>query len=54
MSFNVKIIAVFERQAKRLIKKFPSLKKELQTLISQLKESPDKGASKRQIEIERI
>lgn len=45
MSFNVKTIAVFECQAKRLIKKFPSLKKELQTLISQLKESPDKGAS---------
>lgn len=45
MSFNVRTITVFERQAKRLIKKFPSLKKELQTLISQLKEAPDKGTS---------
>lgn len=40
MSFNVKTISVFERQAKRLIKKFPSLKKEIQTLISELKEDP--------------
>jgi mRNA-degrading endonuclease RelE of RelBE toxin-antitoxin system len=45
MSFNVKTISVFERQAKRLIKKFPSLKKEIQTLISELKEDPIKGSS---------
>ena len=43
MSFNVKTISVFERQAKRLKKKFPSLKKELQKLISELKEEPTKG-----------
>lgn len=43
MSFNVKTIPVFERQAKRLIKKFPSLKKEIQSLISELKEEPTKG-----------
>ncbi|HNW52361.1 MAG TPA: type II toxin-antitoxin system RelE/ParE family toxin [Prolixibacteraceae bacterium] len=43
MSFNVKTLSVFERQAKRLVKKFPSLKKELQTLISELKEEPEKG-----------
>jgi hypothetical protein len=30
MSFNVKSIFVFERQAKRLVKKVPSLKKEIQ------------------------
>jgi hypothetical protein len=29
MSYNVKSIAVFEKQAKRLIKKYASLKKEL-------------------------
>jgi hypothetical protein len=29
MIYNIKSIAVFEKQAKRLIKKFPSLKKEL-------------------------
>jgi mRNA-degrading endonuclease RelE of RelBE toxin-antitoxin system len=45
MSFNVKTISVFERQAKRLMKKFPSLKKEIQALISELKEEPTKGTS---------
>lgn len=43
MSFEVKIIAVFERQAKRLIKKFPSLKKEIKELVDQLKVEPEKG-----------
>lgn len=45
MSFNVKTISVFERQAKRLMKKFPSLKKEIQTPISELKEEPTKVTS---------
>jgi mRNA-degrading endonuclease RelE of RelBE toxin-antitoxin system len=45
MSFKVKTISVFERQAKRLMKKFPSLKKEIQTLISELREEPEKGKS---------
>jgi len=45
MSFNVKTISVFERQAKRLMKKFPSLKKEIQELIKELKEEPKKGTS---------
>ena len=45
MSFNVKTISVFERQAKRLIKKFPSLKKEIQTLILELQDKPTKGTS---------
>lgn len=45
MSFSVKSISVFERQAKRLMKKFPSLKKELQTLISELTEKPTQGTS---------
>ena len=39
MSFNVNTISVFERQAKRLMKKFPSLKQEIQTLISELRET---------------
>ncbi|HER41235.1 MAG TPA: hypothetical protein ENO10_08445 [Salinimicrobium catena] len=43
MSFKVKTINVFDRQAKRLIKKFPSLKKELQTLIVELAENPTQG-----------
>jgi len=44
MSFNVKSISIFERQAKRLLKKFPSLKNELRKLISELKDEPTKGA----------
>lgn len=43
MNFNVKSISVFERQAKRLTIKFPSLKKEIQTLITELKKNPVKG-----------
>jgi len=43
MSFNVKTISIFERQAKRLMKKYPSLKKEIQELIKELKEKPKKG-----------
>lgn len=45
MSYKVKTISVFERQAKRLMKKYPSLKKEIQTLISELKVDPSKGIS---------
>jgi mRNA-degrading endonuclease RelE of RelBE toxin-antitoxin system len=45
MSFSVKTIPVFERQAIRLMKKFPSLKKEIQVLIKILKEDPEKGTS---------
>jgi mRNA-degrading endonuclease RelE of RelBE toxin-antitoxin system len=44
MSFSVKTISVFERQAKRLMKKFPSLKKEIQKLIVELKAKPTQGA----------
>ena len=45
MSYNVKSIAVFEKQAKRLSKKFPSLKKELANLIEELKIKPILGTS---------
>ncbi len=45
MSYSVKTISVFERQAKRLMKKFPSLKEEIQALIKDLKEEPEKGTS---------
>lgn len=45
MSFNIKTISVFERQVKRLVKKFPSLKKEIQELIKELKQEPEKGTS---------
>jgi mRNA-degrading endonuclease RelE of RelBE toxin-antitoxin system len=44
MSYNIKSTAVFERQAKRLIKKYSSLKKELFLLVQSLKENPDLGS----------
>lgn len=43
MSYSVKSIAVFEKRAKRLIKKYASLKKELLQLVQQLKENPEQG-----------
>lgn len=43
MSYNVKSIAVFERQAKRLIKKYASLRAELLALVQELKENPELG-----------
>jgi len=45
MSFNVKTISVFEKQAKRLKKKYPSFKRELSVLINLLKDNPKKGVS---------
>ena len=45
MNFSVKTIAVFERQVKRLTKKFPSLKGEILALVKELKEEPQKGIS---------
>jgi mRNA-degrading endonuclease RelE of RelBE toxin-antitoxin system len=43
MSYSVKSIEVFEKQAKRLSKKYASLKKELLNLVQKLKENPEKG-----------
>lgn len=43
MSYSVKSIAVFEKQAKPLIKKYASLKKELLQLVQELKENPEQG-----------
>jgi hypothetical protein len=43
MSFEIIPILPFQRQAKRLIKKFPSLKNELLNLIESLKEHPQQG-----------
>ncbi len=45
MSYKVKTIKVFERQAKRLIKKYTSLKSEIFDLIEVLKENPELGTS---------
>ena len=43
MSYEVKSIFVFERQAKRLIRKYSSLKNELKCLVIDLKENPEQG-----------
>ena len=43
MNYNVKTINSFDRQIKRLTKKFPSLKNEPKNLISSLKENPKSG-----------
>jgi len=40
MKFNVKTLEPFERQAKRLIKKYPSLKNEMVELVQSLKTEP--------------
>jgi hypothetical protein len=45
MGYNVKSIAVFEKQAKRLIKKYASLRKELLELVQELKENPEQGTA---------
>lgn len=45
MSYNIKTIAVFEKQAKKLVKKYASLQNELLQLIQELKENPEKGTS---------
>jgi mRNA-degrading endonuclease RelE of RelBE toxin-antitoxin system len=45
MSYSVKSLAVFEKQAKRLVKKYPSLKIELLELVQKLKENPQLGKS---------
>lgn len=43
MNYSVKSISVFEKQAKRLVKKYASLKTELLELIQELKINPEKG-----------
>jgi len=43
MKYNVLSISPFDRQFKRLAKKFPSLKAEYNTLIENFEENPEKG-----------
>lgn len=45
MIYKVKTIDVFEKQTKRLVKKYPSLKNELLELVKQLKEKPEQGTA---------
>lgn len=43
MSYNIEVTAQFDKQLKRLTKKFPSLKKEFAELIAILKANPQQG-----------
>lgn len=43
MSYNVVTIPPFDRQLKRLVKKFPSLKTEFTNLIENLELEPEQG-----------
>ena len=45
MSFKVEVTSYFKKQAKHLIKKYPSLKGELATIIDILEKDPVQGTS---------
>ncbi len=45
MTYKVKSLDIFERQAKRLSKKYPSLKSELLELVEELKKNPTSGTA---------
>jgi hypothetical protein len=45
MNYKVATIAVFRNEAKRLVKKYPSLEKELEELGEQLSSNPRLGTS---------
>ncbi|MDX2128530.1 MAG: type II toxin-antitoxin system RelE/ParE family toxin [Chloroherpetonaceae bacterium] len=45
MNYSVKTTDIFEKQAKRLIKKYPSLISEIYQLVSTLKTNPTQGKS---------
>jgi mRNA-degrading endonuclease RelE of RelBE toxin-antitoxin system len=45
MSYNILTIPPFDRQLKRLAKKYPSLKKDFATLLSNLQTEPHQGTS---------
>lgn len=43
MSYNVETLSYFDKQLKRLVKKYPSLKGEFERLIKTLTKKPDSG-----------
>ena len=45
MNYNVELSSNFKKEAKRLVKKYPSLKLELAELFSHLKQNPTTGIS---------
>lgn len=45
MSYNISSIPLFDKQAKRLAKKYPSLKKDLAELLESLADNPEQGTA---------
>jgi mRNA-degrading endonuclease RelE of RelBE toxin-antitoxin system len=45
MSYRVKFIPKFEKELKRLAKKYPSLKADFSLLLATLKENPTQGTA---------
>ena len=45
MSYNIILTPFFERESKKLSKKYPSLQKDLKTIIDLLNENPKSGES---------
>ena len=45
MSYNIELSDNFKKEAKRLVKKYPSLKSELERLFKELSETPILGIS---------
>jgi hypothetical protein len=45
MSYNISTISLFDKQAKRLAKKYPSIKNDLIKLIAILSDNPELGTS---------
>lgn len=45
MSYNISSIPLFDKQAKRLAKKYPSLKKDLTELLERLADNPEQGTA---------
>jgi len=45
MSYNIFSIPLFDKQAKRLAKKYPSLKRDLAGLIEKLIDEPEQGTA---------
>jgi mRNA-degrading endonuclease RelE of RelBE toxin-antitoxin system len=45
MSYNVLVIQPFDKQLKRLVKKYPSLKNEFAKLLESLEQEPEQGTN---------
>ncbi len=45
MSYRISTISLFDKQAKRLAKKYPSLKNDLTELVENLADNPEQGTA---------